>query len=66
VGGACCCLEFASRANLGAMDVVAFVAAILEIVHHLPPRRVTVRERYEMKKKVRELQRREREQKRRG
>jgi hypothetical protein len=44
------------------MDILALFAAVLEILGSFPPgRRVTVKDRYEMKKKVRELQRRERE-----
>lgn len=41
------------------MDIVAFLAAILEILGNVPPRRITLKERYETKKKRRELQRRE-------
>jgi hypothetical protein len=42
------------------MDILALFAAVLEILSGFP-RRVTVKDRYEMKKKVRELHRRERE-----
>jgi len=35
------------------MDIVALIAAFFEILADLPGRRVTVKERYEMKKKVR-------------
>jgi hypothetical protein len=38
-----------------------FVAAILDLLSAEMPFRVTVKDRYEMKKKVRELKRRERE-----
>jgi hypothetical protein len=34
------------------VDVVALFAAILEFASYFPPGRVTVKERYEMKKKV--------------
>lgn len=43
------------------MDILAFFAAVLGILGSFPGGRVTVKERYEMKKKVRELQKRERE-----
>jgi hypothetical protein len=43
------------------MDILAFLAAVLGTLSGLPGGRVTVKDRYEMKKKVRELQRRERE-----
>jgi hypothetical protein len=47
------------------MDVLAFFAALLEVASGFPGGRVTVKDRYEMKRKVRELKRREEEGKRR-
>jgi hypothetical protein len=47
------------------MDILALLAALIDVASALPGGRVTVKERYEMKKKVRELKRREEEQKRR-
>ncbi len=44
------------------MDLIALFAAILEILGDLPGGRITVKDRYEMKKKVRELKKRERAQ----
>ena len=41
------------------MELFALLAAVLEIVGAVPGSRVTVKQRYEMKKKVRELKRRE-------
>jgi hypothetical protein len=43
------------------MDILAFFAAILGMLGDFPGGRVTVKDRYEMKKRVRELKRRERE-----
>ena len=43
------------------MDILAFFAAMFGIPGSFPPGRVTVKQRYEMKKRVRELKRRERE-----
>jgi hypothetical protein len=49
--------------NVGRLDVdfLALFSALFEIGGSLPGGRVTVKDRYEMKKKVRELQKRERE-----
>jgi hypothetical protein len=44
------------------MDIVALFAAIFDIALSLPGGRITVEDRYEMKKKVRELKRRERQE----
>ncbi len=41
------------------MDLLALLAVLFEIGASLPRSRVTVKQRYEMKKKVRELKRRE-------
>jgi hypothetical protein len=43
------------------MDLLALFAAVFEILGDLPGGRVTVKDRYEMKKKVRELKRRRRQ-----
>ena len=48
------------------MDVLALFAALLDVASGIPGGRVTVKDRYEMKKKVRELKRREEEGKRRA
>jgi hypothetical protein len=45
-----------------AMDLFSLIAAVLEIFGSVPGRRVTVKERYEMKKRVRALKKRERAQ----
>ena len=45
-----------------AMDLLALFAAVLSTMGSLPGRRITVKDRYEMKRKVRELKKREREQ----
>ena len=45
----------------GRMDLLALFAAVLEILGDLPGGRVMVKDRYEMKKKVRELKKRERQ-----
>jgi len=47
------------------MDILAILAALLDAATSFSSGRVTVKERYEMKKRVRELKRREAEQKRR-
>ena len=41
------------------MDLLALFAAVVEILGDLPGGRITVKDRYEMKKKVRELKKRE-------
>ena len=46
------------------MDILAFLAAVLEGFSDRPGGRVTVKDRYEMKRKVRELKKSERQQKR--
>jgi hypothetical protein len=48
------------------MDILALLAAVLDIGDLLSTRRVTVKDRYEMKKRVRERRRREREAARRA
>jgi hypothetical protein len=48
------------------MDILAFFAALIDVASGLPGGRVTVKDRYEMKRKVRELKRREEERKRRA
>jgi hypothetical protein len=48
------------------MDILAFLAAVFELAGDLPGGRVTVKDRYEMKKKVRELRRRKRDDARRN
>jgi hypothetical protein len=46
------------------VDVLALTDAMFEILSVIPSRRITVKERYEMKKKRRELQRREKQKRR--
>jgi len=46
------------------MDIFAFFAALFDVTSGFPGGRITVKDRYEMKKKVRELKRREEERKR--
>ena len=41
------------------MDILALLAAVFGMLGSLPGSRITVKERYEMKKRVRELKKRE-------
>jgi hypothetical protein len=43
------------------MDLLALIGAIFEVLGGLPGGRVTVKDRYEMKKRIRELKKRERQ-----